>query len=373
VGRGRGVAVCGLRRLARPRRGARIDPVRARPRRARTPLAARDRDRIGRGPCSQRYPRLARDGAQSMTLPNRKHQVKVKKKTKKTQKYKKKKKPPEFPLSPRHVIMIACVAVVGKAVRDSPPRGSFFSFIFALLLLLVFNVVVIEILRYVPHIHGKIQLTLHVFFLFFFSFSFPPFQNNPIYIRSFGSTDGLRFHYIVHTSLDMIEEKGTASRRMLFLETWLAFFFFFFFCLYSKEQLGVSVSLRSKHSHTRLKKTNFFSIYHHSQCAQESRRDVPRASVPHRGLSGVAWQTFIVNTFFFFFFLANADTTAPHPIYYAGTATSAIPRSSLCLCLTTAMPRTQTSKRYVQDSSVFCPGLNFFFFMLRSSTIFFFF
>jgi len=33
-------------------------------------------------------------------------------------------------------------------------------------------------------------------------------NNNPLYIRSFDTTeDGLKFHYIVHSSLDVVEEK----------------------------------------------------------------------------------------------------------------------------------------------------------------------
>ena len=34
-------------------------------------------------------------------------------------------------------------------------------------------------------------------------------DNNPLYIRSFGSHDALRFHFIVHTALDFVEEKST--------------------------------------------------------------------------------------------------------------------------------------------------------------------
>eukprot|EP00162_Nutomonas_longa_P000081 comp10097_c0_seq1/m.11986 comp10097_c0_seq1/g.11986 ORF comp10097_c0_seq1/g.11986 comp10097_c0_seq1/m.11986 type:complete len:137 (-) comp10097_c0_seq1:15-425(-) len=37
-------------------------------------------------------------------------------------------------------------------------------------------------------------------------------QNSPLYLRSFGSTDGFRFHYIIHTSLDMIEEKSSKGK-----------------------------------------------------------------------------------------------------------------------------------------------------------------
>ncbi len=34
-------------------------------------------------------------------------------------------------------------------------------------------------------------------------------QNNPLYLQSFiDGDDALKFHYIVHSSLDIIEEKG---------------------------------------------------------------------------------------------------------------------------------------------------------------------
>ena len=36
-------------------------------------------------------------------------------------------------------------------------------------------------------------------------------DNNPLYIRAFGSHDQLRFHFIVHTALDFVEEKGNAD------------------------------------------------------------------------------------------------------------------------------------------------------------------
>ena len=39
-----------------------------------------------------------------------------------------------------------------------------------------------------------------------------PAQNNPLYIRSFGVHDALRFHFIVHTALDFVEEKGARPR-----------------------------------------------------------------------------------------------------------------------------------------------------------------
>ena len=35
-------------------------------------------------------------------------------------------------------------------------------------------------------------------------------DNNPLYIRAFGAHDQLRFHFIVHTALDFVEEKGAA-------------------------------------------------------------------------------------------------------------------------------------------------------------------
>ena len=37
-------------------------------------------------------------------------------------------------------------------------------------------------------------------------------ENNPLYIRAFGSSDTLRFHFIVHTALDFVEEKGARPR-----------------------------------------------------------------------------------------------------------------------------------------------------------------
>ena len=37
-------------------------------------------------------------------------------------------------------------------------------------------------------------------------------ENNPLYIRAFGPHDQLRFHFIVHTALDFIEEKVAAQR-----------------------------------------------------------------------------------------------------------------------------------------------------------------
>lgn len=38
-------------------------------------------------------------------------------------------------------------------------------------------------------------------------------QNNPLYIESFESPqqNTLKFHYIVHTALDIVEEKGTLT------------------------------------------------------------------------------------------------------------------------------------------------------------------
>ena len=37
-------------------------------------------------------------------------------------------------------------------------------------------------------------------------------DNNPLYIRAFGAHDALRFHFIVHTALDFVEEKGLLPR-----------------------------------------------------------------------------------------------------------------------------------------------------------------
>ena len=36
-------------------------------------------------------------------------------------------------------------------------------------------------------------------------------DNNPLYIRAFGAHDALRFHFIVHTALDFVEEKGARA------------------------------------------------------------------------------------------------------------------------------------------------------------------
>ena len=44
-------------------------------------------------------------------------------------------------------------------------------------------------------------------------------ENNPLYIRAFGVHDQLRFHFIVHTALDFVEEKGAST-----------FFSHYFFC-----------------------------------------------------------------------------------------------------------------------------------------------
>jgi hypothetical protein len=37
-------------------------------------------------------------------------------------------------------------------------------------------------------------------------------QNHPILIRTFSKQDELKYHYIAHTSLDVIEERGTQQR-----------------------------------------------------------------------------------------------------------------------------------------------------------------
>ena len=39
-------------------------------------------------------------------------------------------------------------------------------------------------------------------------------DNNPLYIRAFGSHNQLRFHFIVHTALDFVEEKGAHQRGL---------------------------------------------------------------------------------------------------------------------------------------------------------------
>jgi hypothetical protein len=38
-------------------------------------------------------------------------------------------------------------------------------------------------------------------------------QNNPLYIKAYGQHDQLRFHFIVHTSLDFLEEKVAAQTQ----------------------------------------------------------------------------------------------------------------------------------------------------------------
>ena len=38
-------------------------------------------------------------------------------------------------------------------------------------------------------------------------------DNNPLYIRAFGPYDQLRFHFIVHTALDFVEEKVATQRQ----------------------------------------------------------------------------------------------------------------------------------------------------------------
>ena len=40
-------------------------------------------------------------------------------------------------------------------------------------------------------------------------------ENNPLYIRAFGKHDQLRFHFIVHTALDYVEEKVAAQRQAM--------------------------------------------------------------------------------------------------------------------------------------------------------------
>lgn len=39
-------------------------------------------------------------------------------------------------------------------------------------------------------------------------------QNHPILVRNFvgNATDELKYHYVAHTSLDVIEERGSALR-----------------------------------------------------------------------------------------------------------------------------------------------------------------
>jgi hypothetical protein len=63
-------------------------------------------------------------------------------------------------------------------------------------------------------------------------------ENNPLYIQTWNQDDELKFHFIVHTSLDIIEEKSKAKEKQNALgkvklrQTFgsvSSFFFFFFF------------------------------------------------------------------------------------------------------------------------------------------------
>ena len=38
-------------------------------------------------------------------------------------------------------------------------------------------------------------------------------QNNPLYIQTFNQDDELKFHFIVHTSLDIVEERTQAREK----------------------------------------------------------------------------------------------------------------------------------------------------------------
>jgi hypothetical protein len=40
-------------------------------------------------------------------------------------------------------------------------------------------------------------------------------QNNPLYLRTFPDEEHLKFHYIVHCSLDAVEEKGEWCEEIL--------------------------------------------------------------------------------------------------------------------------------------------------------------
>lgn len=43
-------------------------------------------------------------------------------------------------------------------------------------------------------------------------------QNNPLFLRSFNSqTDALKFHFIVHTALDLFEERGRETAAASYL------------------------------------------------------------------------------------------------------------------------------------------------------------
>ena len=40
-------------------------------------------------------------------------------------------------------------------------------------------------------------------------------QNNPLYIKAYGQHDQLRFHFIVHTALDFLEEKVNSTPQQM--------------------------------------------------------------------------------------------------------------------------------------------------------------
>ena len=102
--------------------------------------------------------------------------------------------------------MIVCVAVVGQQASLSPPsKNDLFLYLF------------------VPSFNsafaccGFCSMDHHLFILLLF-FSYLWTQNNPLFIKSF--TDGedeLKFHHIVHCSLDVIEEKGMHSHSFCFM------------------------------------------------------------------------------------------------------------------------------------------------------------
>jgi trafficking protein particle complex subunit 2 len=52
-------------------------------------------------------------------------------------------------------------------------------------------------------------------------------QNNPLFIQTFNQEDELKFHFVVHTSLDIVEEKLAKLRFLLS-------FSFFFFTLFGR-------------------------------------------------------------------------------------------------------------------------------------------
>lgn len=43
-------------------------------------------------------------------------------------------------------------------------------------------------------------------------------SNKPLFVRSFGSEDHLKFQFVVHTSLDIVDERGACLASLKALE-----------------------------------------------------------------------------------------------------------------------------------------------------------